>query len=101
MSVRELDGELGGVQVAVGAVVSRVIVVVAVAADDGPVLSAASVAPLIANRGVTVPAEHDDTVTVRDEPESVPGSKLQEVAVPVLVKSPEATPVTDSLNVNV
>ena len=93
---------LGEDDCSVGAVVSvRVIVVVAVAADDGPVLPAASEAPFIANLGVTVPAEHDDTVTVREDPESVPGAKLQPVAVPVFVKSPAATPVTDSLNVNV
>ena len=40
---------------AVGAVVSRVMVVVAVAAEAGPVFPAASVAPFIANWGITVP----------------------------------------------
>ena len=99
--VADVEVAATAANVTVGAVVSRVIVVVAVAADDGPVLLAESEAPLITNCGVTVPAEHDDTVTVRDEPESVPGAKTQLVAVPVFVKSPAATPVTDSLNVNV
>ena len=84
-----------------GGVVSRVIVVVAVAADEGPVLDTASVAPSAAKRGITVPSEQPDTVTVRDEPESLPGAKLQPVAVPVFMKSPAATPVTDSEKVSV
>lgn len=91
----------GVVGVIVGAVVSRVIVVVAVAAELGPVLPAASVAPFTANWGATVPSLQPVTVTVRDEPESVPGLNEQPVAVPVFKKSPEATPVTDSENVNV
>ena len=90
----------GVVGVIVGAVSSRVIVVDAVSADDGPVLLAVSLAPFTANRGVTVPSLQPLTVTVRDEPESVPGSNEHPVAVPVFEKSPEATPVTDSENVN-
>ena len=50
--------------VTLGAVVSRVMVVVAVAADDGPVLPAVSVAPFTVNRGMIVPSEQPDTVTV-------------------------------------
>ena len=84
-----------------GAVRSTVIVVVAVAADAGPVLVAVSLAPSAAKRGITVPSEQPDTVTVRDEPVSLPGAKLQPVAVPVFTKSPAATPVTDSENVSV
>ena len=84
-----------------GAEASRVIVVVAVAADAGPVLDTASAAPLIAKTGVTVPALQPDTVTVRDEPESAPGANVQPVAVPELVKSPAATPVTFSEKVSV
>ena len=84
----------------VGAVTSRVIVVVAVAADAGPVLPAASVAPPKANTGITVPPVVQVTVTVRDDPESVPGAKVQ-VAVPLFEKSPAATPVTASENVSV
>ena len=84
----------------VGAVTSRVIVVVAVAADAGPVLPAASVAPPKAKMGITVPPVVQVTVTVRDVPESVPGAKVQ-VAVPLFEKSPAATPVTVSENVSV
>jgi hypothetical protein len=91
----------GVVGVIVGAVSSRVMVVVAVAADEGPVLLAVSVAPFTANRGITVPSLQPVTVTVRVEPESVPGLNEQPVAVPVFEKSPEATPVTDSENVSV
>jgi len=98
------DPELTDVAVtfAVGAVVSRVIVVDAEAADAGPVFPAASDAPLIANCGVTVPSLHPDTVTVRllDEV-SVPGENEHPVAEPVFVKSAAATPVTASENDNV
>ena len=85
----------------VGAVVSRVIVVDAVAAVAGPVLAATSLAPFAANAGVMVPAEHVVIVTVRVEPESVPGANTQPVAVPAFEKSPAATPVTASENVSV
>ena len=84
----------------VGAVTSRVIVVVAVAAEAGPVLPAASVAPPKAKTGVTVPPVVHVTVTMRDVPESVSGAKVQ-VAVPLFEKSPTATPVTASENVSV
>ena len=84
----------------VGAVVSRVIVGPS-AIVAGPVLPAASVAPFAAKCGITVPPEQLVSVTVRVLPESVPGAKTQPVAVPVCVKSPAATPVTDSENVSV
>lgn len=50
----------------VGSVTSRVIVVLAVAADDGPKLgvAAVSLAPFAANCGVTVPDPQLDTVIV-------------------------------------
>ena len=48
-----------------------------------------------------MPSPQDVTVTVRDVPESAPGSKTQPDAEPVLEKSPAATPVTDSEKVNV
>lgn len=48
----------------VGADVSRVIVVVAVEADDGPVFPAPSVPPPEANLGCTVPSPQLDTVIV-------------------------------------
>jgi hypothetical protein len=50
--------------VTLGTVVSRVTVLVAVEFDDGPVLPAVSVPPFAANRGMIVPSEHPDTVTV-------------------------------------
>ena len=84
----------------VGAVVSRVIVVGDVTAAAGPTLPAASEAPPEAKTGITVPLVVQDTPTVRVDPESVPGSKVQ-VAVPLFEKSPAATPVTASENVNV
>jgi hypothetical protein len=64
-------------------------------------LPAASVAPPAANSGITVPALQPVIVTVRDAPESVPGAKAHDAAVPVFEKSPAATPVTDSENVSV
>ena len=60
-----------------------------------------SSAPSAANTGMTVPGSHPETVTVLDEPESVPGLKVHPVAVPELEKSPDATPVTDSEKVSV
>jgi hypothetical protein len=80
---------------------SRVIVVEAVAADEGPLFPAVSVAPLAVKRGMTVPAPQPETVTVRLEPVSVPGLNTHVKAVPVFEKSSEATPVTDSENCNV
>jgi hypothetical protein len=85
----------------VGAVTSRVIVVVAVAAEAGPVLPAASVAPPSAKTGMIVPSPQLVIVTVRDVPKSDPGANEQLVAVPEFEKSPAATPVTDSENVSV
>ena len=84
-----------------GAVISRVTVVDAFTAADGPVLPATSVAPLAAKRGITVPSPQFETVTVRDDPESVPGANEQFNAVPAFEKSPDATPVTFSENVKV
>ena len=84
----------------VGLVVSRVIVDVEVAADDGPVMLDPLVAPLAAKRGCTVPSPQPDTVSVREADDaSVPGSNEQPVAVPAFEKSPESTPVTASENV--
>ena len=58
-------------------------------------------APPLANCGTTVPSEQLLIVTLRDVPTSVPGANVQPVALPVLEKSPAATPVTDSANVSV
>jgi hypothetical protein len=82
----------------VGPVASRVIVVDAVAAEEGPVFPATSTAPFNAKRGMTVPSPQPETVTVRVEPESVPGLNEHVKAVPVFEKSPDATSVTDSEN---
>ena len=84
-----------------GSVVSRVITVEASATAVGPVPLDALVAPFAAKRGRTVPWPHPETVTVRVVDEvSVPGLKVQPVAVPALVKSLAATPVTASENVS-
>jgi hypothetical protein len=104
--VYEIDDAFVGVEVTavndetVGAVVSRVIVGPSAIAA-GPVLPAASVAPFAAKCGMIVPAEQLVSVTVRVAPVSAPGANTQPVAVPVCVKSPAATPVTDSENVSV
>jgi hypothetical protein len=85
-----------------GTVVSSVIEVVAVAAEVGPVLAEASLAPLATKRGMMVPSLQLVIATVRVVPDvSVPGLKEHPVAVPVLVKSAEATPVTASEKVMV
>ena len=89
--------ELGGT----GATESRATVVVAVESDIGPVFSTVSLAPPETNDGITVPSSQFETVTVRDDPESVPGSNEQFNAVPAFEKSPDATPVTFSENVKV
>jgi len=89
-------------RVTVGAVTSSTVMVeLAVAVTAGPWLLDVSRAPLAAKTGMTVPGSHPDTVTVRDEPESVPGLKVHPVAEPAFEKSPDATPVTDSENVSV
>ncbi len=84
----------------VGLVVSRVMVDVDVAADDGPVMLDPLVAPFTAKRGCTVPSLQPDTVSVREADDvSVPGLNEQPVAVPAFEKSPASTPVTASENV--
>ena len=84
-----------------GPVASRVIVLVAVANAAGPVVLDELVAPFATNRGCTVPSLQPVTVTVRVVDDvSEPGSKLHPVAVPALLKSPLATPVTASEKVS-
>jgi hypothetical protein len=85
----------------VGAVTSRVIVVLAVAKVAGPLLPARSSAPPAAKRGITVPSPQPVIETVRDVPESAPGANEHVAAVPEFEKSPAATPVTASENVSV
>jgi len=84
----------------VGAVRS-IVTVAPIEAEAGPVFDAASLTAPTASCGITVPALQPVIVTVRELPESVPGSNTHEVAVPVCEKSPAATPVTDSENVRV
>ena len=91
---------LGGVHEAVGALRS-IVTLEATAAAAGPVLPAVSVTPLAARLRITVPSEQLATVTVIDVPEAADGVKTQPVAVPVLVKSDEAIPETDSEKVRV
>lgn len=75
----------------VGAVRSMVIVAVASVALEGPVLPAVSVAPLIANRGISVPPEHEVTLTVKVVAEVEVGAKTHPVALPAFEKSPATT----------
>ena len=93
-----LDGTT--VQEAVGGVLSIVTEEASVLAV-GPVLPAVSVTPLAARRATTVPSKQPATVMVIEEPEAADGVKVQPVAVPVLVKSDEAIPETDSEKVRV
>lgn len=89
-------GEDGGDgHVAVGAVRSIVIVPPS-SADGGAVFPAESATPPEASLGMTVPAEHPVTTTLIDVPLDALGVKTQPVAVPALVKSPVAMPVTVS-----
>ena len=88
------DAVVGAVNVSVGAVASRVIVVVALTFVAGPVLPTASAICPDFNRGMIVPDEHDDTVMVRVVPDDALGVKVHPVAVPAFSKSALATPVT-------
>ena len=85
-----------------GAVLSRVIVVLAAVMAVGPVFPAASVAPPAAKRGMIVPSPHELIVTVRVVDDvSVPGLNEQLSAVPEFEKSVPAMPVTASEKVMV
>ena len=87
-------------QEAVGAVRSSV-TEEAAAAVAGPPLPAESVTDVDAKLNTTVPAEQEEAVTVIDDPEAAEGVNTQPVAVPVLEKSAEVRPVTDSEKVRV
>ena len=87
-------------KVTVGAVVSMV-TLDALALELGPVLPAVSVTPFAARRKTTVPSELQTTATVIEVPEDAFGVNAHELAVPVLLKSADTTPLTDSLNTNV
>jgi hypothetical protein len=62
--------------------------------DAGDELPALSETDPAARRGCSVPAEHDEAVTVIEDPEEEEGVKTQPVAVPRLVKSAEVRPET-------
>jgi len=71
--------------VTAGATRSRVRVVVAMAAELGPVVPAASVTALAASRGWSVPVvEQVVTVIVKELPDEALGVNVQPVAVPAL-----------------
>jgi hypothetical protein len=91
-----VDAVVGAVNVSVGAAASRVIVVVALEFEAGPVLPTESAICPAFSRGMIVPDEHDDTVIVSVVPDDALGENEQPVAVPAFSKSPAATPVMRS-----
>jgi len=58
----------------------------------GALFPAASETAEAASLNTTVPSEHEEIVTVIEEPELAAGVKTQPVAVPVLLKSAEVRP---------
>jgi hypothetical protein len=82
--------------VAVGAVRSMITLEPSVCALALP---AVSVTPPAMSRTMTVPSVQPDAVIVYDAPDPVSVPKVHPVAVPVRVKSPSASPETDSLKV--
>jgi hypothetical protein len=97
--VRDDDGDDGSVHVAVGTSVS-IETDEALTPDTGPVMPDADTA-LAAIRATTVPSDEHATDTVRVTPDEPDGVNTHPVAVPVLEKSPAATPVTVLLNTSV
>jgi hypothetical protein len=72
------------------------------ALNNGPALPAESFTAFAASRAITVPSEVHVTETVMLVPETELGVNEQPLAVPLaLLKSPEAIPLTDSLNASV
>jgi hypothetical protein len=72
------------------------------ALNRGPAFPAASDMAFAARRAMTVPSEVQVTLTVMEVPELELGVKVQPLAVPLaLLKSPDAIPLTDSLNASV
>ena len=97
-----------GAIVVAGAVVAVVAVVLSMdmaeesALNNGPALPAESFTAFAASRAITVPSEVHVTETVMLVPETELGVNEQPLAVPLaLLKSPEAIPLTDSLNASV
>jgi SH3-like domain-containing protein len=98
-NVRDDDGDDGSVHDTVGASVS-IVTDEALTPDTGPVIPDA-VTALAAIRATTVPSDEHATDTVILEPEELDGVNTHPDAVPVLEKSPAATPVTLLLNTSV
>ena len=69
--------------------------------DVGPVFPAASETVFAVSRAITVPSLEHVTETVMLVPELALGVKAHPLAVPALLKSPEAIPLTDSLKASV
>ena len=88
------------VQEAVGAVRSIVTAEASILLA-GPLLPAASETEEAASLNTTVPAEHEATVIVIEEPEAAEAVKAQPVAVPVLLKSAAVRPEIASEKVRV
>ena len=94
--VAALFGVEGGVpQVTVGTTASRK-TVWPVEADAGPVFPARSATALTASLGMIEPEEHPVATTLIEAPLAADGVNVQPVALPSLVKSAAAIPVTDS-----
>jgi hypothetical protein len=56
---------------------------------------------LAAKFSITVPPEQEDKMTVKEEPDEAEGVMTQPAAVPVLEKSDDVRPVTDSAKAKV
>ena len=69
--------------------------------DVGPEFPAASETVFAVSRAITVPSLEHVTETVMLVPELALGVKAHPLAVPALLKSPEAIPLTDSLKASV
>ena len=89
-----------GAVVVVGVGTVSIVTDEALTPDTGPVMPEA-VTALAAIRATTVPSDEHATDTVTLEPDELDGVNTHPVAVPVLEKSPVATPATLLLNTSV
>ena len=88
------------VDVVVAAV--SIVTLLASALNNGPEFPAVSDIAFAASRAMTVPSDEQFTLTVMVVPELALGVNVQLLAVPLaLLKSPDAIPLTDSLNASV
>lgn len=79
-----------------------IVTLLASALNNGPEFPAASDMALAASRTMMVPSDEQLTLTVMVVPELALGVNVQLLAVPLaLLKSPDAIPLTDSLNARV